>query len=98
MIAAYVLAGELGKGADDPERALRNYEDALMPFMAGKQKAAAQFASSFAPRTRFGLFLRNAMTRAFAIPSLARLTLGRSLLDRLDLPDYPARREEGALG
>ena len=38
MIGAYVLAGELSKSVDDPEAALRRYEDLLRPFMNAKQK------------------------------------------------------------
>jgi hypothetical protein len=56
--------------------------------MLGKQEAAKKFAGSFTPRTRWGLFLRNQVTKAFAIPYLPRLLMGSSLLDRIDLPDY----------
>jgi hypothetical protein len=62
--------------------------------MAAKQKAAAQFAGSFVPKTRFGVVLRNQITKAFAIPFVAKLTLGRSLLDRIDLPSYPSQGKE----
>lgn len=88
MIAAYVLAGELTKGEGEPRTAFRNYEQLLRPFMADKQKAAEGFARSFAPKTQVGLFFRNKLTTAFTIPGLAKLALGRSLLDRLQLPDY----------
>ncbi len=60
--------------------------------IATKQKAARQFASSFAPKTQFGIFLRNQMTKAFAIPLVARLLMGPSLLDHVDLPDYENAR------
>ena len=88
MIAAYVLAGELGKDADLSLDGLQRYEQLLRPFMTAKQKAAAQFAGSFVPRTRMGVFLRNQITRAFASPFVAKLVLGGSLLDRIDLPEY----------
>jgi 2-polyprenyl-6-methoxyphenol hydroxylase-like FAD-dependent oxidoreductase len=90
MIGAYVLAGELSKSVDDPEAALRRYEDLLRPFMNAKQKGAEQFVGSFAPKTRRGILFRNQMIKAFAIPGLARLTFGRSVLDRLELPEYPS--------
>jgi hypothetical protein len=35
-----------------------------------------------------GLFFRNQVTNALTIPGLAKLAMGRSLLDRLELPDY----------
>ena len=88
MIAAYVLAGELGEDADLSLDGLQRYEQLLRPFMSAKQKAAAQFARSFAPRTRMGVLLRNQITRALTIPFVARLVLGGSLLDRIDLPEY----------
>ena len=89
MIAAYVLAGELAR-TETPEAAFRRYEDLLRPFMTAKQNAAVRFAGSFAPKTRFGLFLRNQITRATALPYVAELTLGRLVRDDLDLPDYAA--------
>jgi 2-polyprenyl-6-methoxyphenol hydroxylase-like FAD-dependent oxidoreductase len=88
MTAAYVLAGELARAGGQPEPALRGYETRLRGFIEGKQKAAAGFASSFAPRTHFGIFVRNHVTKAFRLPLVADLVLGRSLLDRLELPDY----------
>jgi 2-polyprenyl-6-methoxyphenol hydroxylase-like FAD-dependent oxidoreductase len=89
MIAAYTLASELTKNASQPKEAFRRYEQRLRPFIAGKQKAAAQFASSFAPKTRLGLFLRNQITKAFNLPFVPKLAMGPSLLDRIDLPDFP---------
>jgi 2-polyprenyl-6-methoxyphenol hydroxylase-like FAD-dependent oxidoreductase len=92
MIAAYLLAGELAERAGDPEAAFRRYEARLRPFIASKQKAAEGFARAFAPRTRFGLFLRNQITKSLALPLVARLAFGRGLLDRIELPDYAALR------
>ncbi len=88
MVAAYVLAGELGATDSSPEEALQRYEKRLHPFMLGKQEAAKKFAASFTPKTRWGLFLRNQVTKAFAIPFFGKWVLGSSLLDRLELPDY----------
>ncbi len=88
MIAAYVLAGELSRTPGSPEAALSRYEELLHPFMLAKQQAAEKFAASFTPRTGLGLFLRNQITKAFAIPLVAKLVMGGSLLDRIDLPDY----------
>ena len=88
MVGAYVLAGELGRTGSSPEQALKRYEDQLHPFMLAKQKAAEKFASSFAPRTRLGLFLRNQITRAMAIPLVTKRLMRSTLLDRMDLPYY----------
>ena len=70
MTAAYVLAGELAKSKGDYEAAFRRYEGSLRPFMEKKQEAARTFASSFAPKTRFGLFVRNQVMKALRIPEL----------------------------
>jgi 2-polyprenyl-6-methoxyphenol hydroxylase-like FAD-dependent oxidoreductase len=89
MIAAYVLAGELAKAKGRPERAFQQYQKILHSFIAGKQKAAEQFAGSFAPKTPFGLLMRNQITKAFRIPLVAKFAIGRDLLlDRLELPAY----------
>jgi 2-polyprenyl-6-methoxyphenol hydroxylase-like FAD-dependent oxidoreductase len=93
MAAAFVLAGELGRAGAAPEAAFQRYEAILRPLIATKQKAAEQFASGFAPKTRLGLFVRNQVTKTFAIPLVARLVLGPSLLDNIDLPDYPEARK-----
>ena len=88
MTAAYVLAGELGKAGQRHEKAFHNYERILRSFIESKQKGAARFASAFAPRTRWGLFLRNQIIKASAIPGVARLSFGRDIIDTLKLPDY----------
>ena len=85
--AAYVLGAELGRAAT-PEAAFQNYEHLLRPLIATKQKAARQFASGFAPKTQFGVFVRNQVTKALAIPIVAKLAIGSSLMDRITVPDY----------
>ena len=87
MISAYVVAGELGKSEGRHEVAFRRYEQLLRPFMTAKQGVAERFASSFAPKTRLGLFLRNKVMNAFALPFVANRALGE-LLDRIELPHY----------
>lgn len=88
MTAAYVLAGELAMAEGQYQRAFERYERVLREFIDGKQKAAEQFAGSFAPRTRFGLLMRNQLSKAFRFPFIANLLVGRGLLDRLTLPTY----------
>jgi 2-polyprenyl-6-methoxyphenol hydroxylase-like FAD-dependent oxidoreductase len=88
MIAAFVLAGELGRTPNLPEEALARYEGLLRCFMLTKQEAAEKFATSFTPKTRWGLFLRNQVTKAFAVPFVAKWVMGGSLLDHIDLPVY----------
>jgi len=88
MVAAYVLAGELAKSGGYYEAAFHRYERILRPFMDEKQKAAKTYANSFAPKTRFRLFVRNQVLKALRIPGVAELTIGRSITDRLTLPSY----------
>jgi 2-polyprenyl-6-methoxyphenol hydroxylase-like FAD-dependent oxidoreductase len=86
MTAAYVLAGELAMSPDRPREAFRRYEERLRSFIDTKQRAAERFATAFVPRTPFGLFFRNQVLRAFKIPSVARLSLGRDIRDQLLRP------------
>jgi len=88
ITAAYVLAGELIKASGRHEEAFRNYEALLRGYIGSKQKRAERFSVAFTPRTRWGLFMRNQVIKASAIPGLARLAFGRDIIDKLSLPDY----------
>jgi 2-polyprenyl-6-methoxyphenol hydroxylase-like FAD-dependent oxidoreductase len=88
MTAAYVLAGELSKAAGRYEEAFGNYELRLRAYIASKQQGAERFSAAFAPRTQWGLFLRNQIIKACAIPGLAKLAFGRDIIDTLQLPEY----------
>jgi 2-polyprenyl-6-methoxyphenol hydroxylase-like FAD-dependent oxidoreductase len=88
MIAAYVLAGELARADGQHEIAFNNYEWILRGFIESKQRGAARYAAAFAPQTRWGLFLRNQIIKAFAIPGLARFSFGTDIVDTMQLPDY----------
>lgn len=89
IIGAYVLAGELARAANVAD-AFARYETRLRGFIAQKQRNAAGLGGAFAPRTPFGIWFRNLTTRAFALPGIARLAIGRSLVDRITLPGYPS--------
>ena len=89
MISAYVLAGELAAAGGRHEEAFANYERFLRAYVDRKQRGAERFAAVFAPRTPQGLWFRNQVIKAFAIPGLARLAVGRDIIDTLRLPDYP---------
>ena len=88
MTAAYILAGELSKAAGRHEEAFGNYELRLRAYVTSKQQGAGRFSAAFAPRTQWGLFLRNQVIKACAIPGLARLAFGRDITDTLQLPEY----------
>jgi len=91
MTAAYVLAGELAKAIGRHEEAFGRYEKLLRSYIVSKQQGAERFAAAFAPKTRWGQFLRNQVIRATAIPGLARFAFGRDIVDKLQLVDYPWR-------
>ena len=83
-----MLAGELKQAGSDVPAALRAYETRLRPFLEGKQKAALAMASTFAPKTKFGIWLRNMATHLMVIPPIADMFVGDSVKDDVDLPDY----------
>lgn len=89
MIAAYVLAGELSVSEGGYGQAFANYEARLRNYILTKQRGAQRFAGAFAPKTSAGLYFRNIVIRAFAIPGLARFVIGKDIADRIELPDYP---------
>jgi len=88
MLSAYVLSGELANAGGRHEDAFERYEAFLRAYVETKQQGAERFAVAFAPKTRWGLFFRNQVIKAFAIPGLARLAVGRDITDTLKLPDY----------
>jgi 2-polyprenyl-6-methoxyphenol hydroxylase-like FAD-dependent oxidoreductase len=92
MIGAYVLAGELAKASGCHLEGFANYERLLRRFIDGKQRGAERFAGTFAPKSRWGLFLRNQIINAAAIPGFARIAFGRSIADSLELPEYPWKK------
>jgi 2-polyprenyl-6-methoxyphenol hydroxylase-like FAD-dependent oxidoreductase len=88
MTAAYILAGELKRANGDHQAAFAAYQERLGAFIAGKQQAAVKLSPFFAPTSRFGLFLRNQITKLIAIPFVAQLAVGREFRDRIELPVY----------
>ena len=96
MISAYVLAGELASAPGQYQRAFGRYETLLRGYISAKQRGAERLAGVFAPKTRLGLSFRNLVIKAFALPGLAKLAIGRDIADSLKLPEYgwrsPGRR------
>ncbi|MEZ5290040.1 MAG: FAD-binding domain [Vicinamibacterales bacterium] len=88
LMEAYVLAGELQASGGMVGPAFSRYEERLQGFLRRKQTMAARFASSFAPATAAGVWMRNLVTRLFRVPLVATLLVGRQLRDDIVLPDY----------
>lgn len=88
VAGAYVLAGELKSAPDDYSRAFGAYENYLRDFVEKKQKSALEFASWFAPKSKFDIFMRDQVTNLFNIPLVANKVIGSSVGDKLELKDY----------
>lgn len=95
IIASQVLAAELG-ATQSVEQAFAHYEARLRPFLARKQRAARSFASSFAPRTRLGLTLRNLASVTLNLPGLAAWSIGSILRDEIVVPELPEPLHDAA--
>ncbi len=86
MAGAYLLARALAAAAGDHAQAYRRYEESFKPFVTAKQKSASRMGSWFAPRSSFGVHMRNAVTRIIGLPLLARLIGPLLFEDRFVLP------------
>jgi 2-polyprenyl-6-methoxyphenol hydroxylase-like FAD-dependent oxidoreductase len=88
MVAAYVLAGELHAAKGNHEVAFARYRERLAPVIAEKQKAAIRFGGTFAPHSRFQLFVRNQVMKLLSIGAVSRIAIGRGMRDKVPLPAY----------
>jgi 2-polyprenyl-6-methoxyphenol hydroxylase-like FAD-dependent oxidoreductase len=88
MAGAYILAGELKRAGGDHTRAFPAYEDRFRTFIERKQRTAEQFAGSFAPKTRFGLFVRDLILRASVFPPIENWLMRQFVADPFELPSY----------
>lgn len=88
MAEAYTLAGELHAAAGNYAEAFAAYERRLRPYVERKQKGARGFASSFVPKSAFGLWLRNLSLEATSRLGLTKLLFGAQLGDPMRLEDY----------
>ena len=93
MAEAYGLAAELAAHAGDHAAAFAAYERRLAPFLSGKQRSAARFASSFAPKSALGIWFRNVVTRLMRFRPVADWFVTRDPRDDIALPEVP--RESG---
>lgn len=88
MIEAYVLAAELQAAAGDHPAAFAAYERRLGAFIRAKQDGATRLGGAFAPRSEPKLWFRNSVMRLMTLNWVTDLAVGRSLRDRIDLPDF----------
>ncbi|MBX3099693.1 MAG: FAD-binding domain [Salinibacterium sp.] len=88
MVEGYTLAAELAR-TDDHSEAFARYEARLAPLVRSKQDAAQRLGLAFAPKNRFQLFVRNSVLKTMGLPKVAKLAMGRSFHDRVELPSFP---------
>ncbi len=69
---------------------LSSVRNAVPSLIERKQHSAERLASSFAPRPRFGLVVRDAVLRLASFPLVADWLMRRLVADRFKLPTYPA--------
>jgi len=88
MVAAYILAGELRLAGGDFARAFARYQERFGRFVLNKQNAALRFGGAFAPKTKFGLFIRNQVMNLMRFPWITDLVVTRGIADKIALPEY----------
>ena len=89
MTGAYVLAGELAKAGGRHEQGLWQLRRAFTGFHQARNKRVPNVLPlPLRQKPLWGLFLRNQVIKAFAIPGLAKFAFGRDIIDTLQLPDY----------
>ncbi len=88
MTEAYVLAGELHRFDGDFLAGFVAYAAQLQEYTRAKQEAAVGFKGFFAPRSEFGLFLREASIYLMRIPGMAKRLIGPGFSNNFVLPDY----------
>lgn len=91
MLGAYVLAEELNVADGDFARAFSAYEQRLWGFMLRQQDAAERFASSFTPRSRLGLFVRDCVVNLMNVPQIGAWLAPRMLGEIFSFPDNRSR-------
>ena len=89
MVEAYTLACALHAADGDHRKAFAAYHSHLESLIRDKQDAAVGLGSAFAPRNRAQLLLRIAAIGLMGVPLVARLVIGRSLRDPIELPPVP---------
>jgi 2-polyprenyl-6-methoxyphenol hydroxylase-like FAD-dependent oxidoreductase len=88
LAGAYILSGELQRANGDHLLAYRAYEQRFRSFIERKQHSASQFATSFTPKTRLGLFVRDLVLRLTAFRPVSDWLMRRFVTDQFELPNY----------
>jgi 2-polyprenyl-6-methoxyphenol hydroxylase-like FAD-dependent oxidoreductase len=93
MAGAYVLAGEISRHKDDLAAGLKVYEERMRPIIDDLQKVPPFLSSVLAPRTTWGLWLRNNILAFICWSGILRVAerfFGGAAtgVDKYNLPEY----------
>jgi 2-polyprenyl-6-methoxyphenol hydroxylase-like FAD-dependent oxidoreductase len=88
MVGAYILAGELKEANGNYKLAFQRYEEIFKPFIDKKQKRAQNFAKSLVPKSKFGIWMRNAYTRLMIFPFVSRMFVRQFMDENFKLKTY----------
>ncbi|KAH8892887.1 oxidoreductase [Thozetella sp. PMI_491] len=93
LVGAYTLAGEIAKHDGDLVAGLRGYEERMRPIVSEMQHILPFVPAIFAPRTAWGIWLRNtllAIVTRSRILDLAQRFFGGAFatVDKYPLPEY----------
>lgn len=87
-MASSQLSGSYSRLPAGEASALAMASAYIWPAMTRKQKAALAFASSFAPKTWVGLWIRDLVIRSARFPPIAKLLMQSFVNDQFALPLY----------
>ncbi|HSH65513.1 MAG TPA: FAD-dependent monooxygenase [Bacteroidia bacterium] len=88
MVGAYILAGELNEAKGNYNVAFNQYQQIFKPFIDNKQKIAQNFAESFLPKNKFGIWVRNTFTNLMFLPFVSNWLVKQFMIDKIKLKDY----------
>ncbi|ADD41418.1 FAD-dependent monooxygenase [Stackebrandtia nassauensis] len=89
MVGAYTLAGELATSGGDHQAAFATYQERLAKYVRKCQRGGEGAGRFFAPRGKYGPWLRNRMFNSAAFMKWM-LKIADSQAENVELPDYPA--------
>lgn len=88
MVGAYILAGELKEANGNYKTAYAQYQGIFKPFIDTKQKIAQRFSKSLVPKSRLGIWMRNAFMNLMFLPFLSKMFIKQFMNDKLKLKEY----------
>lgn len=88
MVGAFILAGELKEANGNYKIAFEQYQNIFKPFIDEKQRVAQNFAKSFVAKSKFAIWMRNALMSLMFFPFLSKLFIKQFTDYKLKLKEY----------